>query len=56
MSLSAASRNMGAGLPRADLRVKIVDPDPTCPECKGRCTDRHGFDCQRCAGEGVVDE
>ena len=30
--------------------------DPTCPECRGKCQDAHGFDCRRCTGEGVVDE
>jgi hypothetical protein len=34
----------------------IPERDPTCPDCKGRCQDKHGFDCVRCAGEGVVDE
>lgn len=33
-----------------------LDDDPTCPDCKGECVDAHGFDCTRCAGEGVVDE
>lgn len=41
--------------PRQDLSVHH-EPDPTCPDCKGKCTDKHGFDCVRCAGEGVVDE
>lgn len=32
------------------------EPDPRCPDCRGKCVDKHGFDCVRCAGEGVVDE
>jgi len=38
-----------------DMSV-LQDRDPTCPECRGKCQDAHGFDCRRCAGEGVVDE
>lgn len=32
------------------------EKDPTCPDCKGRGTDKYGFDCVRCGGEGTVDE
>ena len=34
----------------------LIVEDDTCPDCKGKCQDKHGFDCVRCAGEGVVDE
>lgn len=34
----------------------IHERDPTCPDCKGKCTDKHGFDCRRCLGEGSIDE
>jgi ribosomal protein L37AE/L43A len=27
-----------------------------CPDCRGKCVDRHGFDCVRCGAEGIVDE
>lgn len=37
-------------------RDSVADRDPICPDCKGKCQDRHGFDCVRCGGEGMVDE
>lgn len=37
-------------------RDSVVEHDPTCPACKGGGVAWDGFDCVRCAGEGVVDE
>lgn len=43
---------------RSDRRPQDTGPerDTKCPDCKGKCVDRHGFDCVRCMGEGHVDE
>lgn len=40
----------------AGTRITAEEHDPTCPDCRGKRIDKHGFDCSRCFGEGVIDE